>query len=77
MASAKKSGKSVEASKKRFGRLITDFVTELGSQIVTESGEWAIKGFIDADHRIYTVSSDTKFISFHICFILQRYTTTK
>lgn len=63
MASAKNSGKSVEASKKRFGRLLTDFVTELGSQIVTESGEWAIKGFIDADRRIYTVSSDTKLIS--------------
>lgn len=63
MASAKKSGKSVEASKKRFGRLLTDFVTELGSQIVTESGEWAIKGFIDAGRRIYTVSSDTKLIS--------------
>lgn len=39
MASAKKSGKSAEASKKRFAKLLADSVAELGPQIVTESGE--------------------------------------
>lgn len=63
MASAKKSGRSTEAPKKRFGRLLADFVAELGPQIVTEGGEWAVKGFIDTDRRIYVVSSDTKLIS--------------
>lgn len=63
MPNLKEPTKSVEASKKRFASLLANSVAELGPKIATESGEWAIKGFIDTDQRIYIVSSDTKLIS--------------
>src|SRR3990172_6965507 len=31
--------------------------------VATKEGEWIIKGFIDIDRRIYTISVDTKIVS--------------
>lgn len=39
------------------------FATELTDHVTTQLGDWKIKGFIDTDKNIYTISSDTKIIS--------------
>jgi hypothetical protein len=63
--------------KQQVGRLrfMSDFVTgefiaqlrklgtTLSQHVSTDSGDWAIKGFIDVESNIYTISSDTKIIS--------------
>jgi len=41
---------------KEFSKTLTEYVS-------TNSGDWNIKGFIDIDKHIYTVSSDSKIIS--------------
>ena len=41
---------------KAFAKILTDYVS-------TNSGEWLIKGFIDVDKNIYTISSDSKIVS--------------
>lgn len=41
---------------KKFSKSLTDYVS-------TNSGDWKVKGFIDADESIYTISSDSKIIS--------------
>jgi len=41
---------------KKFAQSLTDYVS-------THSGEWSIKGFIDVDKNIYTISSDSKIVS--------------
>ncbi|MBC6402987.1 MAG: EcoRV family type II restriction endonuclease, partial [Hyphomonadaceae bacterium] len=41
---------------KKFGTTLTEYVS-------TNGGEWSIKGFIDVDKNIHTISSDTKIIS--------------
>lgn len=41
---------------KKFATTLTDYVS-------TESGNWTIKGFIDTNKNIYTISSDSKIIS--------------
>ena len=41
---------------KSFAKTLTEYVT-------TNSGEWSIKGFIDVQKNIYTISSDSKIIS--------------
>lgn len=42
---------------------LNKFVKELKKYISTETGEWAVKGFIDVYKNIYTISSDTKIVS--------------
>lgn len=37
--------------------------TTLTEYVSTHGGEWSIKGFIDVDQNIYTISADTKIIS--------------
>ncbi|MDX8377798.1 MAG: type II restriction endonuclease [Mariprofundales bacterium] len=39
------------------------FATTLNDYVSTNSGDWSIKGFIDVEKNIYTISSDTKVIS--------------
>ena len=41
---------------KEFSKTLTEYVS-------TNSGDWSIKGFIDVEENIYTISSDTKIIS--------------
>lgn len=46
-----------------FAQALKDFAASLTEFVSTESGEWTIKGFIDVDENIYTISSDSKIIS--------------
>ncbi len=46
-----------------FEKALNEFVAELKQYVSTESGEWTIKGFIDAYKNVYTISSDTKRVS--------------
>ena len=46
-----------------FEKSLAGFVDELQKYVLTETGEWTIKGFIDVYKNIYTISSDTKIIS--------------
>lgn len=41
---------------KKFAQTLTEYVS-------TKSGDWKIKGFIDMEQNIYTISSDSKIIS--------------
>ncbi len=49
--------------RKAFAQALKDFAASLTQFVSTESGEWTIKGFIDVDENIYTISSDSKIIS--------------
>ncbi|PCI02563.1 MAG: restriction endonuclease [Zetaproteobacteria bacterium] len=42
---------------------LKEFAKTLNDYVSTNSGDWSIKGFIDVDKNIYTISSDTKIIS--------------
>lgn len=41
---------------KAFAKTLTEYVS-------TNSGEWSIKGFIDVDEHVHTISSDSKIVS--------------
>ncbi len=49
--------------RKAFAQALKYFAASLTQFVSTESGEWTIKGFIDVDENIYTISSDSKIIS--------------
>jgi len=49
--------------KKVFEKKLKDFVKKLQTYIVTDDGQWAIKGFVDVCRNIYTISNDTKIVS--------------
>ncbi|MCD4819466.1 MAG: EcoRV family type II restriction endonuclease [Candidatus Cloacimonetes bacterium] len=49
--------------KKEFLKNLKKFAKTLTEYVSTNSGEWSIKGFIDIDENIYTISSDSKIIS--------------
>lgn len=49
--------------KDEFLAKLKEFVKTLNNYVSTNSGDWSIKGFIDVDKNIYTISSDTKIIS--------------
>ena len=57
-----KSMNKVEA-KRLFSSSLQSFVSTLNSYVSTPDGQWAIKGFIDAYRRVYTISADTKVVS--------------
>lgn len=42
---------------------LREFGTTLTEYVSTHGGDWSIKGFIDVDQNIYTISADTKIIS--------------
>ncbi len=46
-----------------FLQQLQDFANELNDYIADTSGDWKVKGFIDSDKNIYTISSDSKIIS--------------
>ena len=49
--------------KARFINGLHEFANELTNYVSTNSGDWSIKGFIDIDKNIYSISTDTKIIS--------------
>ena len=49
--------------KTEFINSLKDFAKSLTEHASANSGEWSIKGFIDVDKNVYTISSDTKIIS--------------
>lgn len=49
--------------KKIFLKKLKVFAKELTQYVSTNSGEWLIKGFIDINKNIYTISSDSKIVS--------------
>lgn len=49
--------------KSKFLSQLKEFAETLTEYVSTKSGEWSIKGFIDVDENIYTISSDSKIIS--------------
>ena len=49
--------------KARFINGLQEFANELTNYVSTNSGDWSIKGFIDIDKNIYSISTDTKIIS--------------
>ena len=49
--------------KTEFIRQLKGFANTLTQYVSTNSGDWSIKGFIDTEKNIYTISFDTKIIS--------------
>lgn len=49
--------------KEKFIELLSEAVSDFGQTISTEDGDWIVKGFIDTNKNIYTISADTKVIS--------------
>ncbi|MBE6197884.1 MAG: restriction endonuclease [Rikenellaceae bacterium] len=49
--------------KEKFIKLLNEAVSDFGQTISTEDGGWIVKGFIDTNKNIYTISADTKVIS--------------
>jgi len=49
--------------KEIFLKQLKEFAKTLTEYVSTNSGEWSIKGFIDVEKNIYTISSDSKIIS--------------
>lgn len=52
-----------ESFKSTFLTELRKFVATLTHFTSTKSGEWKVKGFIDVDKSIYTLSTDTKILS--------------
>lgn len=50
-------------TKENFIELLRNAVIDFDKTISTDDGSWVVKGFIDIDENIYTLSSDTKVIS--------------
>lgn len=46
-----------------FLKKLKQFSESLTSYVSTNSGDWKVKGFIDSDESVYTISSDSKIIS--------------
>ncbi len=49
--------------KEQFIKKLKEFTETLTKYVSTHEGDWTIKGFIDIEKQIYTISSDTKIIS--------------
>ncbi len=50
-------------NKKAFIESFRDFLSNLESKICQPNHQWKIKGFIDSDTHIFSLSNDTKVIS--------------
>lgn len=50
-------------NKKQFLDSLKEFSKELTEYVSDKAGDWKVKGFIDKDKSVYTISSDTKIIS--------------
>ena len=56
--------------KDTFQRLLTEEVESYKSLLETEDNDWVVKGFIDVDKNVYTITNDTKVVSKIIEIIL-------
>jgi hypothetical protein len=56
-----KQGDDVEGD--HFREQLLAYFSALQERVSTENGEWTVRGFIDAYHRIYSISLDTKVLS--------------
>lgn len=50
-------------TRQEFLKKLKQFSKSLTSYVSTNSGDWKIKGFIDTDENVFTISSDSKIIS--------------
>ena len=50
-------------SPQEFTTLLTNEVANYKSFLETESHDWIVKGFIDVNQNVYTISNDTKVVS--------------
>lgn len=50
-------------TKEIFFDLLTKEVTTYKSFLETDSGDWVVKGFIDINRNVYTITNDTKVVS--------------
>jgi hypothetical protein len=50
-------------AKQAFFDDLTAFVKDLADRVCTPDGQWAVKGFIDINRNVYSISSDTKITS--------------
>jgi len=50
-------------TKDEFERLLTNEVSTYKSYLETDSNDWIVKGFIDVDKNVYTITNDTKVVS--------------
>jgi hypothetical protein len=55
--------KKMSDTKQEFLNKLKQFATELTEYVSDNVGNWKVKGFIDIEKSIYTISSDTKIIS--------------
>lgn len=53
----------MSTTKETFLKQLKKFAKSLTNYVSTNNGEWSIKGFIDVEKNIYTISSDSKIIS--------------
>ncbi|VAW05644.1 hypothetical protein MNBD_ALPHA04-390 [hydrothermal vent metagenome] len=53
----------LEEAKKIFGDSLSNFVESLAGHVCTTDGQWAVKGFVDIDRNVFSISSDTKVTS--------------
>ena len=54
----------------KFYELLLDEISSYKKHLETDGEEWKVKGFIDVDKNIYTISHDTKVVSKIIEIIL-------
>ncbi len=50
-------------TREEFLQKLKEFSESLTSYVSTNSGDWKVKGFIDTDESVFTISSDSKIIS--------------
>lgn len=56
--------------KQTFQRLLTKEVASYKSLLETKNNDWIVKGFVDIDKNVYTITNDTKVVSKIIEIIL-------
>ena len=50
-------------TKEEFYNLLNEEVKTYKDYLETDSEDWIVKGFIDVDRNIYTITNDTKVVS--------------
>lgn len=50
-------------TKESFLKLLTNEIRSYKAYLETENSQWIVKGFIDVDRNVYTISTDTKVVS--------------
>lgn len=50
-------------TKEEFFQSLTEEVKSYKSFLETDSQDWIVKGFIDIDRNVYTITNDTKVVS--------------